>query len=41
MSDRPAHLIIQDMLDSISDILAYTQGMSRNDFMPTRKPAMQ
>ncbi len=37
MSDRPAHLIIQDMLDSISDILNYTGGLSEQDFLSDKK----
>ncbi len=37
MSDRPVKLIIQDMLDSIADILTYTQGMNEKDFYADKK----
>ena len=37
MSDRPAHLIIQDMLDSIANILAYTDGMNEGLFLADKK----
>ena len=37
MSDRPVKLIIQDMLDGIADILAYTKGMNEQDFYKDKK----
>ncbi len=37
MSDRPVKLIIQDMSDSVTDILTYTQGMSEQDFYRDKK----
>ena len=37
MSDRPVHLIIQDMLDSMNDIATYTKGLTEKDFNADKK----
>jgi uncharacterized protein with HEPN domain len=37
MSDRPVKLILQDMLDSVTDILTYTHGMDEQGFYNDKK----